>query len=171
MSGHRRKERCYVVVRTQGPSCLRFFLEICNRVAQNNPSEYYSTCCNKVYVLRNRITADRIHKNTTTSSIRGVPYNFPMSINSEPFQGTDISTKPLGPTNYTGSNTAKCKIELHIIQLLNHITLVDQYGCQHHLIMRTGRGDFSDSFLATLPRALTFERPFNFNLLLPITTR
>jgi hypothetical protein len=35
-----------------------------------------------------------------------------MSINREPFQRTDISTKPLGPTNYTGSNTArwKCKI-------------------------------------------------------------
>ena len=31
----------------------------------------------------------------------GIPYNFPMSINSEPIQGTDISTKPLGPApNY-----------------------------------------------------------------------
>src|SRR5215203_4455571 len=79
MSGHRRKERCYVVVRTQGPSCLRFFLEICSKVAHKS-SEYYSTCYNKVYDLWNRITADRIHKNTTTSSIRGILYNFPRSI-------------------------------------------------------------------------------------------
>jgi hypothetical protein len=28
-----------------------------------------------------------------------------MSINTEPYQRTDISTQPLGPTNYTGSNT------------------------------------------------------------------
>ena len=35
-----------------------------------------------------------------------------MSINTEPFQRTDISTQPLGPTNYTGSNsaTSKCKV-------------------------------------------------------------
>ena len=35
-----------------------------------------------------------------------------MSIISEPFQRTDIITQPLGPTNYTGSNTAspKCKV-------------------------------------------------------------
>jgi hypothetical protein len=32
-----------------------------------------------------------------------------MSINVEPFQITDISTQPLGPTNYTDSNTAACK--------------------------------------------------------------
>jgi hypothetical protein len=27
-----------------------------------------------------------------------------MSVNPEPFQRTDISTQPLGPINYTGSN-------------------------------------------------------------------
>jgi hypothetical protein len=32
----------------------------------------------------------------------GIPYNFPMSINSEPIQGTDISTKPLGPVPNNG---------------------------------------------------------------------
>jgi hypothetical protein len=34
-----------------------------------------------------------------------------ISLSSEPFQRTDISTKPLGPTNYTGSNTetSNCK--------------------------------------------------------------
>ncbi|HYY68017.1 MAG TPA: hypothetical protein VE572_06700 [Nitrososphaeraceae archaeon] len=32
-----------------------------------------------------------------------------MYINSEPFQRTDISTKPLGPPNYTGSNTETYK--------------------------------------------------------------
>ncbi|MFZ0556996.1 MAG: hypothetical protein WAM26_17070 [Nitrososphaeraceae archaeon] len=33
----------------------RFLFEIYNRVAQNKSSEYYSTCCNKVYVPRNGI--------------------------------------------------------------------------------------------------------------------
>jgi hypothetical protein len=29
-----------------------------------------------------------------------------MSLSLEPFQRTDISTQPLGPTNYTGSYTS-----------------------------------------------------------------
>jgi hypothetical protein len=36
-----------------------------------------------------------------------------MSMKPEPFQRTDISTQPLGPTNnYTGSNTATCKCKV-----------------------------------------------------------
>jgi hypothetical protein len=35
-----------------------------------------------------------------------------ISVYTESFQRTDISMKPLGPTNYTGSNTttSKCKV-------------------------------------------------------------
>jgi hypothetical protein len=42
-----------------------------------------------------------------------------MSIISEPFQRTDISTQPLGPTNYTGSNTATSKPMIDQLQQVN----------------------------------------------------
>jgi hypothetical protein len=48
----------------------------------------------------------------------------PMSINSEPFQRTDISTQALGPTNYRGSNTVTCKCKaLKRVQTLTTKTL------------------------------------------------
>ena len=35
-----------------------------------------------------------------------------MFTKSEPFQRTDVSMKPLEPTNYTGSNTTACKYKV-----------------------------------------------------------
>ena len=39
----------------------------------------------------------------------------------------------------------------------------------HHLTIRTGYLDSSDSFLATLPKKFNFDRPFDCNFLLPTT--
>jgi hypothetical protein len=47
-----------------------------------------------------------------------------ISIKSEPFRRTDISTQPLGPTNYTGSNTATSKPMIDQLEQLN-------FGLEH----------------------------------------
>jgi hypothetical protein len=39
----------------------------------------------------------------------------------------------------------------------------------HHITIRTGYFDSSDSFLATLPKKFNFDRPFDCNFLLPTT--
>jgi hypothetical protein len=56
-------------------------------------------------------------------------------MNSEPLQRTNISTQPLGPTNYTGSNTATCKCKaVSRVQTLttkpkpSGVTIVNEMG-------------------------------------------
>lgn len=51
-------------------------------------------------------------------------------------------------------------------------SIVEQTLTVPHILpnYENGTQDSSDRFFATLPRAFIFESPFNFRLLLPITT-